>query len=114
MTGRMIAGFGIVMFLGIVYIVGSGLMGKQARGHKVIALIILVMALIHTVSGWVMQFPLPALIAGSLMVALFCINVLAGMNVIKLPLKTHKVIGIIVLIMALLHAGAGVYENLIK
>lgn len=109
----MTAGFGIVMFFGIAYIVGSGLMGKQAKGHKIIGLIVLVMAVIHAVSGWVMQYELPALIAGTLMVLLFLINVLSGMNILKLPLKVHRTIGILVLVMALLHAGAGVYENII-
>jgi hypothetical protein len=113
-TSGMIAVFGMVMFLGMLYIVGSGLLGKQVKGHKFIALIILVMALGHAGMGWVMQFELPSLIAGSLMVILFLVNVLSGMNIIKIPFKAHRTIGIIIILMALLHAGKGIYFNLIK
>jgi len=106
----MTAIYGSIMFIGILFIVTSGLMGKTPKGHKIISGIVLLMALIHAITGWIQTglSYLPPLIVGTLMVVLLLINILAGMQKIKLSLLTHRINGIIILILALMHASRGI------
>jgi hypothetical protein len=104
----MIAVYGIAMLLGILYVVFSGLKGKQPKGHKVISFIVLIMALIHALSGWLMRADLIPLLFGSALVIFFGINILSGMQIIKMSPKSHRIIGHIVLWVALSHAIGGV------
>ncbi len=104
-----IAGISLLVLMVLTVLFGLRVIKVKMKVHRATGYAVLVLAAFHGVFGWLTFFPyfLPNIISGTVLFLLILTNILLW-RAKKIKFKTHRLLGIISMVIALLHGLFGI------
>jgi hypothetical protein len=103
---------GVPIYLILIVMLVTGLATKRYPVHKIFGIAMVLIAASHGILKALYFRPFsPGFVVGGIVLSLAVINLLIGLRVIKAKFKIHKWIGVILFVLATLHAAGGLYNR---